>query len=121
MVEIPYFIQITNGNFAQFFGLEFEDLLTEVEITSEVQCGFVSEKIVLPFDYCFLGIGRFYSEYGRSSGKMFYDSTAECEGDWWDTMREIFTSLWNRSESEMSILSYFFEKMEMDAFYHYPT
>ena len=59
LVEIPYFVQINNYSVEKLFGQAVSTFMSGKVITSATQSGFIVRPIVMPYDFCLLGIGRF--------------------------------------------------------------
>ena len=62
VVRIPYFVQMSNSVIKQLFGLE-------VEVEQKYRHGFIADNstLVLPCDYCYLGIEKFKEDLKRFS------------------------------------------------------
>lgn len=87
LVELPYFVQLSNHNFSKYFGIN----LTDKNITTDQKSGFIASKIVLPYDYCLMGVNRFMADISVE------DLTSS----------EILQSLQNRSVDEVAMLNDF--------------
>jgi hypothetical protein len=59
LVEIPYFIQLNPDTFKFYFG---EDFPRSNQLSCDWSNGFVSKNIIMPYDFCALGLKRFLSE-----------------------------------------------------------
>lgn len=57
LIEIPYFVQLTNNTFEYYFGR-----VPQTTIIQDYPHGFIDKKAVLPADFCSLGIERFIKE-----------------------------------------------------------
>jgi hypothetical protein len=55
VIRLPYFIQPTTETIRYYFGIESS-------INSKFPLGFISKDLILPCDYCKLGLDRFYDE-----------------------------------------------------------
>lgn len=91
LVEIPYFVQLFNHNFSKYFGCNIDK-----EITTNQPSGFIIEKIVLPYDYCSLGVTRFMDDISEN------DKTTD----------EILLSLRQRKPEEVKLLKGFEDSLE---------
>lgn len=124
LIEIPYFIQLTNNTFLQHFGCDFEYILDNVQLTSDIPSGFISKNIVLPCDFNLLGLYRFYSEYATIGYKIhgcLYGVTLQEEFESYESAKQIYSSIWERSREECLAMQTIFEKLNMEGMFHYPT
>lgn len=96
LVEIPYFVQLFTHNFSKYFHRE----LVGKNITTNQPSGFIVSKIVLPYDYCPLGIDRFLNDISIS------DQTSE----------EILNSLIGRNEVEVYSLKTLYDSLKKSYF-----
>lgn len=61
VVRIPYFVQLD----AATIGLLFGTLVTDQSAFKSFPHGFIAEKVVMPADFCELGVQRFSDDLGR--------------------------------------------------------
>lgn len=90
LVEIPYFVQMNNYTFSEYFGRDVKDIV-HPDIVCEWPSGFVSKKIIMPYDYCILGVERFKNDLSFLSKVKV--SNSDHPGTWVETARSIINSL----------------------------
>jgi hypothetical protein len=61
VVRIPYFVQLDATTIAQLFG----SLVTDRSAFKRFPHGFIAEKVVMPADFCELGVQRFSADLQR--------------------------------------------------------
>lgn len=61
VVRIPYFVQLDAMTIGQLFG----SLVTDQSAFKSFSHGFVAEKVVMPADFCELGVQRFVADLQR--------------------------------------------------------
>lgn len=104
LVEIPYFVQLSDYTIEQFFGEDVYDVYLKgrLEITSDISSGFISKNIILPYDFNVVGLSRYNEDIQPiSQVKGVYQKDG---GEYWITSREIFKSLYSRSNAEINLL-----------------
>lgn len=113
LVEIPYFVQLTHHTILQYFGLDIKEYVDkyQLKIDTDQPSGFLSKKIVMPYDFNILGVERFLVDIMPCSHVM--NATKEDKlAEFWSTSKEIFVSLWeDRNERETELLSQFCENL----------
>jgi hypothetical protein len=113
LVEIPYFVQLTTRTVLQYFGLDIQEYIKkyQLKIDTDQPSGFLSKKIVMPYDFNCFGVERFLIDIMPCSHVM--NATKEDESaEFWSTSKEIFTSLWgDRNETETELLQAFCEML----------
>ena len=60
IIRIPYFVQLSTIVIKELFHKTYS-------MTQEYPHGFISEKALLPSDFCEMGIGRFINDLNRFS------------------------------------------------------
>jgi very-short-patch-repair endonuclease len=63
VIRIPYFVQLTTAVIADLFGKAAEDQTDFLEFPH----GFIADTVVMPSDFCELGIARFDADLSRFS------------------------------------------------------
>lgn len=109
LIEIPYFIQLNLYTIPQYFGKDIEAYLENVTITTSQESGFLEKKIVLPYDYCVLGLERFLNDLTPTSKVLC--STIEDTCIYEKTTQQIINSLKQRSENETGKLKLLIENL----------
>lgn len=72
VIEIPYFIQLSNEVFEHYFGRA-----PQIPIVSDCPSGFEDPNFVLPANYCSMGVNNFLKELGdlpQQTFGMVYES-----------------------------------------------
>ena len=133
LVEIPYFVQLTNYNIAQYFGIDVEEHYLDKNnliVETNQLSGFLEKRIILPYDYCLFGMQRFCYDMMPIS-HVLNGSDQDNNAEFWTTGKEIFASLWeNRSDDEIMCLQMLLDEISNDetiganfamTLTHYPT
>ena len=92
LVEIPYFIQVTNYSLEKLFGVVVVPFRGAKVITSATQSGFIARPIVMPYDFCLLGIGRFTKDLLPDASVQNGDQL-DIDAEFWGVSVEIWQSL----------------------------
>ena len=66
VIEIPYFIQLTNETFEHYFGRA-----PQVPLLSDQSSGFEDPELVPPANFCSMGVSNFLKELGELPGETF--------------------------------------------------
>jgi hypothetical protein len=66
VIEIPYFIQLTNDSFEHYFGRA-----PQVPILSDHPSGFEDPSLIPPANFCSMGTSNFLKELGELPGETF--------------------------------------------------
>lgn len=92
LVEIPYFVQMNDYSIEEYFGVAVLPMLEGKTVVSALSSGFNDRPIVLPYDYCQLGVSRLMSDLNPNS-KVRNGDPEDLGADCWGTLREIWESL----------------------------
>ena len=133
LVEIPYFVQLTNYNIPQYFGTDVEEYYlnkNNLIVETDQLSGFLEKRIILPYDYCLFGVQRFCDDMMPVS-HVLNGPDQDSNAEFWGTSKEIFTTLWeNRSHKEIMCLQMLLDEISNDktieenfamVLTHYPT
>lgn len=116
LVEIPYFVQLTNYTIPQYFGWEVEQYLEGKEIITPIECGFHEKKIVLPWDFCVKGLERFAKDMQPISHVQNSNYEIDKDAEFWKTPQQIWNSLHNRSNNDLFNMRLLIDALKNDKF-----
>jgi hypothetical protein len=126
LVEIPYFVQLNDYTICEYFGDDVFDFYIKdrIEITTPIPSGFIEKKIILPYDYCTLGLLRFQEDINPSTSKV--KTGYETDAEFSQTAKEIYHSICMRSQDEIELMDYMIgntcDNRSLTEFLkHYPT
>lgn len=94
LVEIPYFIQLTNPVIEFLFPNIVRGFIKDKIIEAKIPNGFHEKKIILPYDFVPLGVQRYLD---------FMESFKICKKE----HNEILDSLKNRNEKEKLLMDFY--------------
>lgn len=106
LVEIPYFIQLNEYTVEEYFGKDVFEYYIEnnISFSNTIDSGFHEKKIVLPYDYCLLGLQRFREDMETSCKvKAGY----ELDEEYGLTSKKIYYSICDRSDDEIIMFDEF--------------
>lgn len=92
LVEIPYFVQVTNYSLEKLFGADVYIFMHSKVITSATQSGFIARPIVMPYDFCLLGIERFTKDL-LPGASVQNGGSLDVGAEFWGISVEIWQSL----------------------------
>lgn len=83
MISIPYWIQLTPSVIISLFKID-----QAKDLSNNYPLGFISEKVILPAEFCFLGVERFkkemqfFSEEVQTKVILSLEQKIKQQGDW---------------------------------------
>lgn len=72
LISIPYFVQLDNVVINNLFK-DYTKYMNSVETFNDYPHGFISEKVLLPAEFCSLGVKRFLDELSTSLISVKHD------------------------------------------------
>ena len=106
LVRIPYFIQLNNYNFTQYFGMTTKRYLRNKKLISIQNSGFFGKENTLPYNFNTYGTYRFLDSCYPFTQVLNGDKVDD-SAEFYKTTDEIYASIWNRNEKEQYLMWYF--------------
>ena len=94
-VELPYFVQLNNDSYPEYFGSDVCNLFP-IDIECEWVSGFISKKIIMPYDFCLEGQFRFLED--TTSNSKVITPTVDKGIEWCKTRDAVIRSMHNRQD-----------------------
>lgn len=129
VVFVPYFVQLNNYTFREYFGEHIFHTYMDrkIGILNNRASGFGPwlKNLHGFWDYCAPGIILFFEKFYHTDSKVAYSTIDKGEGEYWGTMREIYEPIaYNEDIGHIcsDFHSYLIKSMpEVEAVRHYPT